>query len=165
MKRDAAADCHAMHAHNEIKPVFIKGSERPSKSGLLRPGGCLADTQGYDLGDMDRNANAIAKPWLRVNPNQTFRSKANAAKTNLSGAEHRAWLNEATTGELYGSSSYPRWNEWGHAVKREMSKVTVHSHKDRSGAWPFKGAYLSPASIYNRLVIKDGINAVNNSHA
>ena len=110
---------------------------------------------------MDRDSNPITTPWKRVNHNQTFRSKANVAKTNLSGAEHRAWLNEVSTGELYGSSSYPRWNEWGHAVKKQLSKTTVHSHKDRTGQWPFKGSYLSPASIYNRLVVKDGINALN----
>jgi len=159
MKREAAIANHGVHSRDQIKPVYVGGSTRPSLSGLLSPGHGYLDVQGYPTGDLDSYACRIAgSKWNWPDSNSQLRSTSNYAKTKQDGAAHKAWLNEESTGQTFGSNSLPGWNEYGHVTKRDGARCShsVHRNKERSSIWPIKCSEISPSSIYNLKVLKNG---------
>ena len=163
MKREAADANHSVHSHEHIRPTYVRDSKRPSYSGLMPPSRGFVSLHGYPLGDVDRDSHPIVgSKWNWPDSNNMFRSRSNFAKRDLSGTQHRAWLEAESEGESFGNSSYPGWNEYAHSAKRDSSKssMSIHSASARSSIWPFKSSELSPGSIYSLKVIKGGKNAL-----
>ena len=163
MKREAADTNHSVHSHEHIRPIYLKDSKRPSYSGLMLPSRDFVSLQGYPLGDVDRDSHPIAgTKWNWPDGNNTFRSRSNFEKRNLTGNKHRAWLEAETAGESFGNSGYPGWNDYAHSAKRDSAKssISIHRNSARRSIWPFKTSELSPASIYSLKVIKEGKDAL-----
>ena len=164
IKREAAEQSASLHAYSKRTPMYIKGSTRPSESGLLPYGESFVARLGYDLGDVDREGRAVKVPWRRVDRDSNFRTEADYKIKK----ENRKITDDNTEGDVCEYESCQGWTAYDHTVRREAAKISsrLHMHSARSLTnCPTDDLHTNPAAVYSLKYRKFGEAALRAHHS